>query len=153
VALARNRYFVLRIGDWRLALPLGAVDRAVLAVELTPLAQAPAVVLGIISVAGDLLPVVDLRPRFRLPQREIVPTDYMLLLRTPKRRVALLTSGLEGIIEVDAGAQVDMATILPGVPHLQGVIKREDGLILVQDVDATLSVDEEMALCRALQQS
>lgn len=41
--------------------------------------------------------------------------------------------------------------ILPGLSLVDGVVKREDGLILIHDLERLLSLDDEAALTRALQ--
>ena len=64
---------VFRLNGQRYALPLAAVERIVCAVEVTPLPGAPPVVLGVINVAGCVLPVFNIRRRFLLPEREVVP--------------------------------------------------------------------------------
>ena len=49
--------------------PAGVVERVVQAVEITPLPGAPDGMLGVIDVAGRVLPVFDLRQRLELPPR------------------------------------------------------------------------------------
>ena len=59
----------------RYALPLEDVRELVRAVRLTPLPRAPAVVEGLLNLRGELLPVLDLRRRFRLPARRLSASD------------------------------------------------------------------------------
>jgi len=54
----------------RYALPLGAVDRVLPMVAVSPLPKAPAIALGVINLHGQALPVLDIRRRFGLPTRE-----------------------------------------------------------------------------------
>jgi purine-binding chemotaxis protein CheW len=81
---------VLALDEQRLAVPLATVDRIVRAVEVTPLPGAPQVVLGVINVQGAVLPVINLRRRCRLPEREIETTDMLVIAHTTRRSVALL---------------------------------------------------------------
>lgn len=60
----------LTLDGQRYALSLAQVERVIRAVEITPLPQAPEIITGVINVRGRVIPVVDIRKRFRLPVRE-----------------------------------------------------------------------------------
>ncbi len=62
-----NLYIVFTLDEQRYALHLSAVERVICVVEITPLPKAPEIVLGIINVGGQIIPVIDMRKRFRLP--------------------------------------------------------------------------------------
>ncbi len=148
---AEMMIFVFCLDEPRYALPLSAVERVVRAVEITPLPNAPGVILGAINVQGEIIPVVNVRERFRLPDREIRLDDHFILARTPKRTVALVADYVVGIRECAEGETVSAGQALPFVEFLKGVAKAEDNLILIYDLDMFLSLDEERALNSALE--
>jgi len=141
---------VFALNGQRYALPLAVVARIVRAVEVTPLPGAPAMVLGAIDVAGRVLPVLSLRRRFGLPEREIGPADQFLLACTTRRTVALVVDEAQGVMECPATAIIRPAQIVPGLEQLQGVVKLADGLVLIHDLEKFLSLDEARALDEAL---
>ena len=141
---------MFRLDERKYALPLAAVERVVRAVEVTPLAKAPAIVLGVIDVEGRVLPVLDVRLRFRLPEREITPADQFLIAQTARRTVALLIDEVQGVIERSSTEIVGPAQIVPGLEQIQGVIKFDDGLALIHDLDTFLSLGETQALDKAM---
>ncbi len=145
-----TRLVVFRLDGQRYALPLGAVERIVRAVELTPLPNAPAIVLGVIDMAGRILPVLNLRRRFGLPEREVGPADQFLIARTERRTVALVVDETQGVTANPQAAIIGSGRIVPGLGHIQGVAKLEDGLVLIYDLDKFLSLDEERDLARAM---
>ena len=61
------------------AIRLSAVSRVVRAVEITPLPKAPPIVIGVINLGGRIIPVVNIRRRFRLPERELELTDQLIV--------------------------------------------------------------------------
>ncbi len=141
---------VFRLGEQRYALPLAAVERIVRAVEVTPLPGAPAIVHGAIDVQGRVQPVLDMRQRFGLPPRDIAPGDQFVLARSAGRAVVLVIDEAQGVIEHPAGNIVGTAQIVPGVAHIQGVVKLEDGLVLIHDLEKFFSLDEATALDEAM---
>ncbi len=143
---------VFKLDDQRYALPLAVVERIVRAVEVTPLPEAPRVVLGAIDVEGHVLPVLNIRRRFGLAEREVGPDDQYLIARTVQRKVVLVVDEALGVIEHSQAALIDSAQIIPGLESLQGVVRLEDGLVLIHDLEKFLSLDEAHALDKALHQ-
>jgi purine-binding chemotaxis protein CheW len=143
---------IFRLDEQRYALPLALVDRIVRAVEVTALPKSPDIVVGAIVVAGSVLPVLNIRRRFRLPEREISPADQFLIAHTTHRTVVLVVDEAQGVIERPRSEIVASAQIVPGLEHIQGVINLDDGLVLIHDLEETLSLDEERALGEAMRQ-
>jgi purine-binding chemotaxis protein CheW len=141
---------VFTLGERRLGLSLCSVERVLRAVAVTPLPNAPTVVRGVIDVHGEIIPVVDLHVRFGLPARDIALDDHLLIARTRMRKVALLVEQIAGVVELDAGDIVATESVAPGTEHFRAVARLPDGIVLIQDLDAFLSLDEERVLDDAL---
>ncbi len=141
---------VFTLDEQRYGLQLAAVERVVRMVEVTPLPQAPQIVLGVINAQGSIIPVVDVRKRLRLPAREPHPSDHLLIARTAKRGVALVVDAVSEVVTLSSQHMVSGETILAQLAYVTGVVKRPDGLILIHDFDRFLSLDEEQALHDAI---
>jgi purine-binding chemotaxis protein CheW len=136
--------------EQRYALPLAVVDRIVRAVEILPLPTAPKIVSGIVNIQGRIVPVVDMRRRLGLPLRDAVPSDQIVVAQTSRRTVAFFIDAIGGVVECTDDSIVPGTRIVPGLEGVNGVVKMEDGMILVQDLDRFLSLDEETVLEKAL---
>lgn len=141
---------VFRVGDRRFGLPLGNVERVLRAVAVTPLPKAPGVVAGIIDIHGEIVPVVDIRIRFGLPERGIAPGDQLLVARTAVRKLAVIVNDVSGVIDCSETDRVAADAVVPGAEYLQSIVRLADGMVLIQDLDAFLSLDEERTLEQAL---
>lgn len=145
-----DQFVVFSLDEQRYALPLQAIERIVRAVEVTTLPHAPPMVLGVIVMAGRILPVLSLRRHFGLPDRAVVPADRFLIARTALRTVAVVIDEAQGVIErrqSDAGGTGEIA---PGFTKIQGVVKIGDDLVLVLDPERWLSVDDARSLYTAI---
>ncbi len=143
---------VFRLDEERYALALAVVERIVRAAEVTPLPKAPAIVLGVIDLEGRVLPVLNVRRRFRLPEREISPADQFLIARCEWRTVVLVVDEVQEVIERSPTEIVGAAQIVPGLEQIQGVIKLDDRLVLIHDLGSFLSLDEARSLDEAISQ-
>jgi purine-binding chemotaxis protein CheW len=144
---------VFSLEGGRYALSLPAVQEAARAVEYTPLPKAPAIVLGVINVRGQIIPVLNIRRRFGLPEREIALSDHFLLARTSRRPVALAVDNVTGVLTRPIETIIAAEKILPEMEYVRSVVKLEDGLIFIHDLDTFLSLEEESALEEALPNS
>jgi len=138
------------LDDRRYALPVSAVERIIRAVEITPLPKAPAIVLGIVNVGGRVIPAVNMRRRFHLPDREIELRDQVILGQTGRRTVALIVDEVSGVAERPESEVIAAHEILPGLEGVHGVARFEDGMILIYDLNKFLSLEEETVLDEAL---
>lgn len=142
---------VFEVAARRFGLPLDRVEQAVRIVEITPLPQAPAVVAGVVNVRGSVVPVIDMRSRFRLPQRDSLLSDQLLLVDSSRRRLALWVDAVEGVAAYDERDFTGADAVVPGMEHLQGIARLADGLVLIQDLERLLTLDEERALAEAIE--
>jgi purine-binding chemotaxis protein CheW len=141
---------VFTLDDQRYAVSSAVVERVVRMVEITPLPQAPEIVLGVINAQGWIIPVLDVRKRFRLPVRELELSTQMLIARTSNRRVALVVDSVADVVTLSAQNVVAAEMILAHLDYLSGVVKCPDGLILIHDLERFLSLEEEQALHAAI---
>jgi purine-binding chemotaxis protein CheW len=145
-----RQLLLFQLDEQRFALDLTAVERVLAAVDITALPHCPPIILGIINIQGRIVPVADMRARFRLPPRPIVVTDHIILSRSTKRPVALLVDGTQGTADCAAEDIVAAGEILPHLAYLEGVAKLGDGTTFIHNLDSLLSLDEETALTTAL---
>jgi purine-binding chemotaxis protein CheW len=141
---------IFSLDDQRYALPLDQVQRSIRVVAITPLPEAPAIVLGIIDLAGVVIPVINLRERFKLRPRAIRLSDHLIIANTGRLTVALLADETMGVIQVPRAISMPSSGIMSGLGLVDGAIKLSDGLILIHDLERLLSLEEESEISRGL---
>ncbi|MGA3169572.1 MAG: chemotaxis protein CheW [Chthoniobacteraceae bacterium] len=147
---SRCQLVAFYLDDQCYALRLAAVECVFPAAELTMLPDAPSIVEGVINVRGRIIRAVNIRRRFKLAEREMKLSDQMIVATTGKRAVALLVDSVIGVIERWEDEIAPADGILPGLEYIEGVVKFEDGLILIHDLETFLSLEEGETLERAM---
>ncbi len=132
------------------ALRLERVARVAPLVDITPLPAAPAIVLGVIDMAGEMLPVLDIRQRFDLPSRPQRLEDALVMVRTEQRLVALLVDHVTGTLQMPASSLIPVDGVVPGARYFDSVTRLANGPVLIHDVDRFLSLAEATALDESL---
>jgi purine-binding chemotaxis protein CheW len=122
------------------------VRQVVRAVTIAPLPRAPAIVEGVINLRGALVPVLDIRARFRLLAKPLAVTDQLIVATAGKRLVALRVDGTLDLVAIDPALIEDPAPLTARTDLIAGVAKLPDGLVLIHDLRAFLSAAEADAL-------
>jgi purine-binding chemotaxis protein CheW len=142
---------VFGVGLQLYAIPVAAVERVLPMVAVAPLPDAPSIALGAVNVEGRLLAVLDLQRRLGLPARELGPSARLLVATTSRRTVALPVDEVLGVTEVAADEIVAPDAVLPGLSVVAGIAVLGDGVALIHDLEAFLSLEQERALQEALE--
>ena len=122
------------------------------AVEVTPLPDAPDTILGLINVQGQIMPVVNVRRRLGLPEREVELSDRLSILHVLFGQPPLLVDAVSGVVEPEGQEVITAEKILPGAGCVGEVAKLAEEIVLVQDLDAFFSFEGEEALSGATDQ-
>jgi purine-binding chemotaxis protein CheW len=115
------------------------------------LPKAPEIILGVVNIRGQVIPVFHIRKRFHLPERDIGLSDHLIVAHTARRTVALVADAVIGVV---AHGDEDLAAVervLPGLEYVEGVMKLDDGLVFIHDLDTFLSLEEEETMEKALE--
>ena len=83
--------------------------------ELTPLPCTPPFVLGIVNVRGRILPVLDLKKLFDLPEQGLTDLHRIILVRGNDLELGLLADVIVGVRSIPADS------LQPSLPTLTGV--------------------------------
>jgi purine-binding chemotaxis protein CheW len=140
VGVERREILVFEIDGRRFALPASSVRELVRAVAIVPLPMAPPIVEGVIDLRGQVVPVVDIRPRLGLEPRPVEPADHLIIARSRGRLVALrVDRALELVATAADGRE-------PGAAGSPRVARLADGLAPILDPEALWTGPEAEAL-------
>jgi purine-binding chemotaxis protein CheW len=142
---------VFELAAERYALPIGDVVEVLRAVAIRALPQAPAIVEGIFDLRGELVPVLDMRARFRLTPKPLDPGEHLIVAQAGSRRVALRADQALALERLRAVAPEQAGNLPRGVGYVAGVASTADGMVLIHDLRAFLDQAETLELDRALQ--
>lgn len=149
----KRQLVVFSLEGQRYGLFLESVKRVLRAVAVTTLPRAPAIVLGIVDLQGDVVPVINLRKRFGHPSRDMRLSDQILFVNTATRTVALVVDETTGVLELNAEHYAPAQGFAPKQRLFDGAVKTKDGLILIHDLEQLLSLEEEEAIAVALKEA
>lgn len=137
----------LMLADTHHALPLGRVVEVVSRVDITRIPDLAAPLLGFFVYRGEPLPAVDLRHRLGYPARPPALADHFVVAQARSRRIALVVDRALGV------RKIDPAAVRPppeSADAVAGISPIESDLLLIADLDAVLSLEQDRAVDAAL---
>ncbi|MDF2814962.1 MAG: chemotaxis protein CheW [Paenibacillus sp.] len=100
---------------------------------LTRVPRTPAFVKGVINLRGVVVPVIDLRGRFQLPESDYTDNSRIIIVAVKEMEVGLIVDSANDVLDVDSDHIEDPPEIVGGIraKYLRGVAKLSSGNLLV----------------------
>ena len=151
---ARNeadKLVMFRLGEDHFAADIHAVERVLRYAAPTPVPHMPAYIEGVLDYQSRVVPIVNLRRRFELPDAERHAETRILVLNVDREWIGIV---VDAVTEVAPFAAKDIAPPPPlfrglAGEYLRGILRRGDRLVILLDVDKLLSSTERIALQQA----
>jgi purine-binding chemotaxis protein CheW len=146
-SLPSDQYLTFRLGEEEYGVPILAVHEIKGKSAITPIPNAPAYLSGVMNLRGTIVPVVDLRVKFGLPEVEDSRLTVIVLVAVGARIVGMVVDAvtdvrsfpvtdIQGVPEI--GAQV-------GPGFVSGLARAGEKLFVLLDVAKVLDSDAQLA--------
>lgn len=142
----RLRVLCCEAGRERVAFLLRDVDEVVPRAALAALPDAPAWVLGLLSLRGATIPVLDVQARLSGAPSPRRLTDLILVVTRRGRTVGLLVQEVHGLAELEREEVHPPPRDVVAGPYLRGVLHVEDRPQLLLSVEKLLLASELLDL-------
>jgi len=131
-----NAYVIFRLDDQFYAISVNAVQQIIRSVKLTYLNNAPKLLLGIINMSGEIIPVIHIRKQLRLPAKEMLISDRILIAKTSVFTIAFIADEIIGVMKLAIENFEQSDDIYPGLKNcITGISKFNNLTILIYDID------------------
>lgn len=139
------------LGGEEYAVDIGFVQEIIRLQEITRVPEAPEFVEGVINLRGRVIPVLDLRKRFRLPAGEDRARMRIVVVSSAGRMVGLIVDAVREVLTLPTAAIEPPPPVVSGIgkEYLKGIGKRKDRLLILLDLSRVLTPEEERALAGA----
>lgn len=124
------------------------VQEIIRPVEITRVPNAPTFIEGVINLRGRIVPVVDLRKRFGLPQRDRDQNTRIVVVELNDRVVGFMMDAVREVIRVDRSVIEPPPDLAIGIDthYIKGVAKLEDRLLILLELEEVLTAEEKTAV-------
>ena len=113
----------------------------------TRIANTPAFIKGVINLRGNIVPIIDLRVKFGLPEQRYDTQTVVIVLNVAKRTVGVVVDGVSDVIAVPA-SDIKPPPELGGAldtQYLQGLATVDGQMMILIDIEK-LMTSRDMAI-------
>ena len=119
--------------------------------KVTPIPAAPAYLKGIVNLRGVIVPVIDLRLKFQMPEPRYDATTVMVVLRVAGRVIGMVVDAVSDVVRLAPGdikAAPQLGAVVDG-SYIAGLATQDERMILLLDIEKFLSSAELNLLAQA----
>jgi len=143
-----RKYVSFVVGEGSYALPLEEVSQILRREAPIEVPSAPAFVEGVINLGGEVVPVVDLRRRFGLPEPASADgrRRRVIVVQREGRRYALVVDAVREILDLEETNVSTEAAAVFGMKRqfVTGVAKVRESLVALLDIFRLLACAAEV---------
>jgi purine-binding chemotaxis protein CheW len=149
--VAATQLVTFRLGDDLFAADIFAVERVLRYAAPTSVPDMPQWIDGVVDYQGRVVPVVNLRRRFSLPDAPMAQGARILVFTIADEWVAACVDGVLDVSAVEPSAMAPPPPLFRGLAaaYLRGIVRRGDRLVIVLDVAKLLAATGRIVLERA----
>jgi purine-binding chemotaxis protein CheW len=120
------------------------VREIILITEITRIPQTPHYVKGLINLRSTVIPVIDLRAKFGLPEGDLTDESRIMVLQAGGKTIGIVVDAVSEVLRVkqDQIAPPPPTITGEGRDYLTGLVKLEKQLLILLDIDKTLGGEE-----------
>jgi len=127
------------------AVPIQAIEEIIGFQDISLLPNVPKFIKGVINLRGELVPVMDLRLKFGLEQKEYNPLTVLLIVRIEERVMGLVVDNVADVLVIDP-TRVQNTPVFSAkisTDFIEGVYKdAQNQMVILVDVAALTKPEE-----------
>ncbi len=122
------------------------VQEIIRIMQITVVPRAPEFIEGVINLRGKVIPVIDMRKRFRLPPAKRDSRTRIIVMEFGQKIVGFLVDGVSEVLRISADTVEAPPAVVAGIgsEYIKGVGKLNDRLLILLDLDHLLA-DTDMS--------
>ena len=142
---------VCELADEHYGLDIAKVFEIIRHQPITAVPRSPQFVKGVINLRGRIIPVVDLRERFGMPQADPTKETRIVVAESATTRVGLIVDSVSEVLLVPADAVEATPEVAAGADaeYLRGIANLGDRLVLLLELAGLFGIEDQRALAGA----
>jgi purine-binding chemotaxis protein CheW len=151
-----GKYLTFHLDSEEFAIQVLKVREIMGVQEITAVPQTPVYVKGVINLRGRVIPIIDLRMKFALPQAEYTQRTCIVVVdvhsEVGRMLMGVVVDGVTEVLNLSPTEIEDTPEFGNGIvmPHILGLAKTKGKVKILLDIDRVLSSQDIIRLDEAL---
>jgi purine-binding chemotaxis protein CheW len=139
---------IFQLTDEEYAIPIIQVHEIIKPTEVTRIPGMPDFVEGVINLRGKVIPIIDIRKRFRLQQKKADENTRVIVVDVGEHTVGLIVDSVIEVLRLPLKSIDPVPTTIAKISseYLKGIGKLKERLLIILDVEKMLTELEKISL-------
>lgn len=135
---------IFKLGNEEYGVDIMQVKEIIRTTTITKIPQVPSFVEGIISLRGEILPIIDMRKKFGLPEAERTRQTRILVINLDNVTIGGIVDEVTEVLRLPKDAITPPPPVIRGIntEYLQGVGQIDGRIIILLDMSKILTSNE-----------
>jgi purine-binding chemotaxis protein CheW len=140
------KFAIFKIGQEDFGIEIDKVVEILNTQKVYTLPELPDFLSGVITVRGEVVPLLDLRKRFGIAAAEV--KELIIIVRYDIEKIGLLVDEIQEIISLNSNEIMAPPTLFKGLKknYLSGIGKKDDRIFILLNIDYLLTSEEKIIL-------
>ncbi len=147
-----NQLVVFELAGEHYGVDIATVEGIIKMQAITAMPHVPEFVEGVTNLRGDVLPVIDLRKRFRMQTAEVTQETRIVVVEMGDHKVGVVVDAVSEVLRVSEESIEPPSPVVTTVDtsFINGIAKVDERLIILLDLARVLSSMEIADLASAV---
>ncbi|KRQ86001.1 Chemotaxis protein CheW [Caloramator mitchellensis] len=139
-----NKIVIFKLDNEEFAADISQVERILSYIEPTKIPESPDYVLGVINYQNNIIPIIDLRKRFGLPNRDETKDKKIIVVRFENKNIGLVVDNVSEVLDIDTKNMEESPDLIRGKEnkYLSNIIKLQNRIIMMINTEKIISKEE-----------
>ena len=143
-----NKFVTFSIGVEVYGVDVKKVQEIIGMTQITHVPNTITFMKGVINLRGAVVPVIDMRLKFRMTPREYDSFTVIIIVEVKERLIGMIVDTVADVADIPLDTIQDTPHFTSKIEthFIRGIGKIETGLVIILDVEAILTTDEIVSL-------
>lgn len=140
-----RKIIIFGLNGERYAADIKEVERILGYEEPTVLPEAPAFVRGVINYEEKILPIISLSNKFKIGKEDCDGEKKIIVVKRQEKKFGIIVDSVYEVTDIDNSVIEEVPEITETVErkYISGLIRLENNIIILLDLEKILSVEDE----------
>jgi len=143
-----EEFLCFRLSDEEYAVDIHNVGEIIKIMDITEVPKTPDFMLGIISLRGVIIPLLDLRMRLSLEVTEYTPETRIIIASSGDTRMGMVVDAVTEVVRLKKGIMEAPPTMLTSIDAdlLKGVGRYDERLLIIPNLTKIFDIKMQLSL-------
>ncbi len=142
--VTEGKFLTFVLGSEEYGIEILRVREIIKLMDITTVPQTPDYMKGVINLRGKVIPVIDLRLKFSMPEEEHTKETCVIVAEVNNTSIGIIVDSVSEVLDIKSGEIEETPGFGKGIDtdFIMGLGKAKDKIIILLDIERVLSSEE-----------